>query len=142
MKIPKNLSLIFLIISFLFIIKNIYDLIIENYINLYEKISNISIFLLIIIVFYSIFSFSEKTINYSKVGIFIKKYFPYLILFLITDLIGLILYKRLDNEFSDNLLNFDLISSISIFILAIIYFIYILIRGNNGDVIRVNMLLL
>ena len=77
MKIPKNLSLIFLIISFLFIIKNIYDLIIENYINLYEKISNISIFLLIIIVFYSIFSFSEKTINYSKVGIFIKKYFPY-----------------------------------------------------------------
>ena len=133
MKIPKNLSLIFLIISFLFIIKNIYDLIIENYINLYEKISNISIFLLIIIVFYSIFSFSEKTINYSKVGIFIKKYFPYLILFLITDLIGLILYKRLDNEFSDNLLNFDLISSISIFILAIIYFICILIRGNKTN---------
>ena len=133
MKIPKNLSLIFLIISFLFIIKNIYDLIIENYINLYEKISNISIFLLIIIVFYSIFSFSEKTINYSKVGIFIKKYFPYLILFLITDLIGLILYKRLDNEFSDNLLNFDLISSISIFILAIIYFIYILSRGNKTN---------
>ena len=133
MKIPKNLSLIFLIISFLFIIKNIYDLIIENYINLYEKISNISIFLLIIIVFYSIFSFSEKTINYSKVGIFIKKYFPYLILFLITDLIGLILYKRLDNEFSDNLLNFDLISSISIFILAIIYFIYIFIRGNKTN---------
>ena len=133
MKIPKNLSLIFLIISFLFIIKNIYDLIIENYINLYEKISNISIFLLIIIVFYSIFSFSEKTINYSKVGIFIKKYFPYLILFLITDLSGLILYKRLDNEFSDNLLNFDLISSISIFILAIIYFIYILIRGNKTN---------
>ena len=80
MIIPKKLSLIFLIISFLFIIKNIYDLIIENYINLYEKISNISIFLLIIIVFYFIFSFSEKTINYSKVGIFIKKYFPYLIL--------------------------------------------------------------
>ena len=133
MKIPKNLSLIFLIISFLFIIKNIYDLIIENYINLYEKISNISIFLLIIIVFYSIFSFSEKTINYLKVGIFIKKYFTYLILFLITDLIGLILYKRLDNEFSDNLLNFDLISSISIFILAIIYFIYILIRGNKTN---------
>ena len=133
MKIPKNLSLIFLIISFLFIIKNIYDLIIENYINLYEKISNISIFLLIIIVFYSIFSFSEKTINYSKVGIFINKYFPYLRLFLITDLIGLILYKRLDNESSDNLLNFDLISSISIFILAIIYFIYILIRGNKTN---------
>ena len=133
MKIPKNLSLIFLIISFLFIIKNIYDLIIENYINLYEKISNISIFLLIIIVFYSIFSFSEKPISYSKLGIFITKYFPYLISFLITDLIGLILYKRLDNEFSDNLLNFDLISSISIFILAIIYFIYILIRGNKTN---------